>query len=106
MELSAQQPQQTQQTDVSISLDSNSIEILQKVDKLHRTSLINLGISLISKTGYYKTLSGEDKQLKLDEITSLDSINEVDVNETPNQNQGNKPTTQTPAAQTSSWDNF
>jgi len=63
---------------LSINLDANSINILKKVDAIHRDSLINVGLALVSKTGYYKTLTGiaDSTNEKLDEVTSLEVLDE------------------------------
>ena len=63
---------------ITIKIDPSSINILKKVDPLHRESLINLGISLISKTGYYKTLSGENQDL-LDSIVDLGELDNTNI---------------------------
>jgi len=57
---------------LNITLDGKSIEILKKVDGIHRDSLINVGLALVEKTGYYKTLTGENKSDSLDDVASLD----------------------------------
>lgn len=61
---------------VSVTLDKNSIAILKQIDNIHKSSLINLAISLISKTGYYQTLIGNpgDSLESITELTSLDNI--------------------------------
>jgi len=64
---------------LGINLDQKSIDILKKVDSIHRDSLINVGLALVSKTGYYKTLAGltntQDDE-DLDEVASLDVLDE------------------------------
>jgi len=64
---------------LGINLDQKSIDILKKVDSIHRDSLINVGLALVSKTGYYKTLAGltdvQDDD-DLDEVASLDVLDE------------------------------
>jgi len=102
---------------VEISLDDKSIEILKKVNSLHRDSLINVALSLVQKTGYYKTLSGEtkDKIEKLEDITSLDVNNQdtqsnTSTNSTSNSSTKNTSNTQntqnTPKKSTMTWDSF
>ncbi len=66
---------------VNVSLDKHSIEILKQVDNIHKSSLINLAISLISKTGYYKTLTGNIGD-SLESVTSLDSLDSLTENTT------------------------
>jgi len=62
---------------IGISLDRNSISILKAIDKVHRDSLINVALSLISKTGYYKTLTGKTPE-DLEDVASLDVEEDVD----------------------------
>ena len=57
---------------LNINLDPKSIEILKGVDAIHRDSLINVGLALVEKTGYYKTLSGKNDTEILEEVVSLD----------------------------------
>jgi len=47
-------------TEVKIGLDDKSIEILDKLDKIHKQSIINFGIRLAKDTEYYKILVGEE----------------------------------------------
>jgi len=61
---------------IGINLDEKSIEILKKVDKIHRDSLINVGLALVQKTGYYKTLAGISEAEELEDVASLDIIDE------------------------------
>jgi len=61
---------------LGINLDSKSIEILKKVDSIHRDSLINVGLALVAKTGYYKTLAGISDVEDLEEVASLDVLDE------------------------------
>jgi hypothetical protein len=91
---------------VNVTLDKNSISILKQVDNIHKSSLINLAISLISKTGYYKTLTGDIGD-SLESVTSLDTIGST--NTTPLTNTtgatGNT-TTPKPEKKKGSWDDF
>ena len=64
---------------VSINLDKKSIEILRKVDSIHRDSMINIGLALVEKTGYYKTISGQGTGT-LDDVASLGSLESLDLN--------------------------
>jgi hypothetical protein len=59
-----------------INLDGKSIEILKKVDSIHRDSLINVGLAIVTKTGYYKTLAGisEAEVKELEDVASLDVL--------------------------------
>jgi hypothetical protein len=92
---------------LGINLDPKSIDILKKVDAIHRDSLINIAIALVSKTGYYKTLTGIDAPEDLDEVASL----EVELDE-ESTGSSSKPTkkskkTEAPAKKpATSWDAF
>ena len=92
---------------ITIKIDPSSINILKKVDPLHRESLINLGISLISKTGYYKTLSGENQDL-LDSIVDLGELDNTNITTTNHTTFDTKPAIKAPEIlkQTKSWDDF
>lgn len=75
----------------SIELDDKSLEILKKVDGIHRNALINLGIHMISKTPYYKNLTGEVENVLdvvgLNEVvegSSNNHLNELTTPEGPN----------------------
>jgi hypothetical protein len=59
---------------LGINLDSKSIDILKKVDAIHRDSLINVGLQLVAKTGYFKTLAGLNNTEDLDDVASLDIL--------------------------------
>lgn len=41
-----------------VNFDENSKKILMGVEAIHRDSLINVALALVSKTNYYKTLTG------------------------------------------------
>jgi len=58
----------------NVELDDKSLEVLKKVDGVHRNSLINLGISMISKTSYYKGLTGDVEDAMA--VVSLNSLDE------------------------------
>ena len=60
-------------TTVPVEFDDNSLQILKGVDSIHRNSLINLGLALISKTGYYSTLSGKSPN-ELVDVVNLDNL--------------------------------
>jgi len=96
---------------VEISLDDKSIDILKKVNSLHRDSLINVALSLVQKTGYYKTLSGETdaKIEKLEDITSLDVESKDNINNQNTQSNSSTNSTSnqnTPKKSTMTWDSF
>jgi len=89
-----------EQKEVQVKLDAKSTEILKEVSALHRDSIINLGLRLVQKTNYFKTLtSKEDIELASSaNLSTLDS-EEVQVQETKQ-----KPK-EAPKA-TVGWDNF
>ena len=95
---------------VSINLDSKSIETLKKVDAIHRDSVINIGLALVEKTGYFKTLAGiSDADTELDDVASLDIESDDDTPKKPKAKKGGKaskeeaPATAKPKQ---SWDSF
>jgi len=57
---------------VNITLDNASLDILREVDSIHRDSLINVALSIVKQTGYYKTLTGKSKTDDIEEVASLD----------------------------------
>jgi len=61
---------------VSVIFDDKSLDILKKVDRLHRNSLINIGLALVSRTGYYKTLTG-DLPEDLENVVNLSELDKV-----------------------------
>lgn len=94
--------------EIGIKLDSRSIDILKTVDALHRDSLINVGLALVSKTGYYKTLSGIQDSNELENVVSLD-VEDKDKPEQPNKsNKPKKTEVETPVVKkpAASWDTF
>lgn len=94
---------ETESKSVNIKLDPNSVEILKKVDSIHRESMINLGLALVSKTGYYKTLSGTGDN-NLDSVTDLGtSVENLGSSSVKTDVNVSKPT---PKKATSSWDDF
>ena len=89
---------------VNISLDTKSIEILRQVDAIHRDSLINVGLALVEKTGYFKTLAGINKSDDLGDIASLD-VESTDNSGAPKTvEKSEKP--DTPKKQAQTWDSF
>jgi len=96
---------------LGINLDSKSIEILKKVESLHRDSLINVAIALVEKTGYYRTLTGKNSEADLEDVASLD----VEDNDEESSGSTSKPkksskkaakTTPEKKAPSMSWDSF
>ena len=61
-----------------IELDDKSIEILKSVDSVHRNSLVNVALAMISKTPYYRTLMGliNDEPDLAVSLESLDLLSE------------------------------
>lgn len=86
---------------VQVTLDETSVKILTDVDKIHRDSIINVGLALVSKTGYYKTLQGKNESDELEDIASLDDVNEDSPKNIKKAKKNEKP-----RAATSTWDNF
>jgi len=95
---------------LGINLDQKSIDILKKVDSIHRDSLINVGLALVSKTGYYKTLAGltntQDDE-DLDEVASLDVLDEDGDKPISKKTSKKTKEVEAPAKKpTTSWDSF
>jgi len=71
----------------NIELDDRSLGVLKNVDGIHRNSLINLGIIMISKTPYYKSLIGDVEDamevVNLNEVIDLNSENNLTAETTP-----------------------
>ena len=84
-----------------IILDTNSLELLEKVHPVHRHSLINVAISLISKTDYYRTLTGEINE-------DLNKVTDIGISATSSnddlQNIKTESNSTNPVSPT--WDNF
>jgi len=60
----------------SVEFDDNSLNVLKGVDKIHRDSIINIGLALVSKTHYYQTLTGKTPE-EVQDVASLDSLDEA-----------------------------
>jgi len=91
---------------ISLTLDDSSIEILTEVDSIHRDSLVNIGLQLVKKTGYYKTLSGKQKSEELEDIASLDTQDEDRDEGDKKKNKSNKSSKQPKQSSAPSWDAF
>jgi hypothetical protein len=93
---------------IEVTLDSRSIEVLKKVDPLHRDSVINVALQLIKNTGYYKTLAGTNSTSELDDVVSLDNLDDLDKSSKTSSNKTVKETTETskPKPKSTSWDAF
>jgi len=95
---------------LGINLDQKSIDILKKVDAIHRDSLINVGLALVSKTGYYKTLAGISDAEDLEEVASLDVLDENEDGQavfTKKSSKKSKVQEEAPTKKPStSWDSF
>ncbi len=86
-----------------IEFDENSLRVLKEVDKLHRNSLINVALALVSKTEYYKTLTGQGSE-EVSEALSLSSLDDhIETKSQKSTETGEQKQTPKPAA---SWDNF
>jgi len=95
--------------ELPIQFDEESIKILQKVPSIHRHSLINVALSLVSKTGYYKTLSGESKDMSISESTSLESLESISSSEsesTPSKDEVKSTPSKVPTAPPTDWSDF
>jgi hypothetical protein len=93
---------------LNISLDANSIEILKSVDAIHRDSLINVGLSLVQKTGYYKTIAGINDTEDLEDVASLDLDDEGGTRSTSTKStkKSTKEETKAPEKPKTTWDSF
>jgi len=60
----------------SIEFDEKSLGILKNVDSLHRNSLVNIGLALVSQTGYYRTLAGITPE-DLGDVAGLENLDAV-----------------------------
>lgn len=89
-----------EEKELPIKFDNASIQILKKVSPVHRNSLVNVALALVSKTGYYKTVCGLDTN-SIDEVSSLESL---DVVEKPTSNKISKEPEK--ISTESSWDDF
>lgn len=93
---------------LGINLDSKSVDILKAVDSIHRDSLINVGLSLVSKTGYYKTLTGKTPE-DLEDVASLDveeDEDEVSASPKSSKKAGKKSAPAAASKPSTSWDSF
>ena len=88
---------------IEVEFDDNSLKILKDVPEIHRISLINIGLSLASKTSYYKTLTGEVSEV-LTDIASLESIGTKTVSVSSTTETGIQE--QKPPKAKTSWDSF
>ena len=86
---------------VNVNFDDNSQGILKDVDAIHRDSLINVGLALVSKTEYYRTLTGATSEA-LTKVASLSSLDELEA-ELEETVTASKPA---PANGASDWDDF
>jgi len=92
---------QQEAVNIGISLDSKSVEIIKKVDKIHRDSLINIGLALVEQTNYYKTIAGIKEPKSLEDVASLD-VN----NEDSKKKEEKAATVEAPKKASTSWDAF
>ena len=73
----------------SVEFDDNSLNVLKGVDKIHRDSIINIGLALVSKTHYYQTLTGKTPE-EVQDVASLDSLDEAIKSAEPKQENAKK----------------
>jgi len=92
-------------TAVNIEFDENSLKILKDVDSIHRHSLVNLGLAMIAKTPYYKTLTGDISSDVLNTVT-LNELDTVNTNVGTTDNMGTPTLTKSPKKPAISWDNL
>jgi len=93
--------EETKTTTISIKLDEESVQILKNINPIHRDSVINVGLSLISKTGYYKTLLGKNITEDLEEVVSLEAEDNAS-----SENSSKKSKKEVVASEKVSWDAF
>ena len=85
---------------IETMFSDKSLDILKEVDSIYRDSIINLGLSLVSKTDLYKTITGKGGD-NLEEVTGLDILDEEKIVESKSQ------IVETPVQKpTTSWDEF
>ena len=87
---------------MDVQFDENSKTILKKVDAIHRDSLINVALAIVSNTGYYKTLTGELSS-DISDVVSLSSLSSLD---TPEESKEDKQQVATPTKAATDWDSF
>ena len=92
-------------TNIGINLDANSIKILKQVESIHRDSIINIGLSLVEKTGYFKTLSGANKNADLEDVASLD-VEQDEETKTTSKSNKKEATKEAAKKPKTSWDSF
>jgi hypothetical protein len=93
---------------VSVKFDKYSKEILKRVDPIHRESMINLGLALVSKTGYFQTLCGVVSE-ELTDIANIGDLGKLQdstssTNTTVESN--STPKVQPKPKQSATWDDF
>jgi hypothetical protein len=91
---------------LNINLDSKSIEILKGVDAIHRDSLINVGLALVEKTGYYKTLSGKNNTDILEDVVSLDAASLDGESSVTSTSKTTETKDEIPKSPATTWDSF
>lgn len=92
---------------VTVTFDDNAQAILKDVDIVHRDSLINVGLALVAKTEYYKTLSGTSDAplVKVASLSSLDDLEAELEAEAPKETPKPKSSAGSAGGDTN-WDNF
>jgi hypothetical protein len=74
-----------------IMFDEVTWEILNKINPIHRHSLINLAIKMISKTNYYKEIAGLVEVETPNEVVDLDNSENIKTKETTKEIEDSKP---------------
>jgi len=76
-----------------ILFDEQTWGILEKINPLHRHSLINASIKMISKTNYYKELAGLIDSSNSEEVVNLNVIsnNKINITEPTNSTVNEQP---------------
>jgi len=91
-----------------ITFDENSLKIIKAVPSVHRHSLINVALSLVQQTGYYKTLTGvtEDNTGNLESILDLSMNDTISNDSKTSEVTAVTQTTSEVAKKSTSWDDF
>ena len=74
-----------------IMFDQQTWEILEQINPIHRHSLINAAIKMISKTNYYKELAGLIDTEQSDEVVDLNNTSVSVISEIKSQEPEIKP---------------
>ena len=93
-------------TNIGINLDAKSVDILRGVNASFRDTLVNIGLRMVENTELYLTLSGKSKNTDVENMVSLEQIDEENLegsigNSTPKKKEETKP-----EKPKTSWDSF